>query len=388
MLLIKRPLSALLFLLLLFTAANARNPGTETLENLHGQHGQADAERVGRQIDTLIGVGAICIERESFAEARENLEKALALASQTNDVRERSRVYQFLGRLEFVQKRYTAAKQYTQKALALAGPTHLTCIRMRSHRQLADICAAAGDYRNAYVNYIEYKALSDTLTRKANACKVAMLDSSYRVARERERFEQERAGDVLRIRNHRQSILSLVVILLLVLLLAITVYWHSRLRKKVLQFCIKSINRELEDNRKAMAVAQLKLMQNSERSAQTVRILEQIGKNLPPPCQGLENLGEQINAYKFQDNASNWEEFETLFSQVNASFWDKLNALYPDLTPNERKLCIFLKLNMNSKDIALITLQSEEALKKSRLRLRRKLGMDRSANLTAFIHSL
>lgn len=99
-------------------------------------------------------------------------------------------------------------------------------------------------------------------------------------------------------------------------------------------------------------------------------------------------LTSLIGNYKLQSHLSNWEEFEALFTKVNAPFWHKLNELYPSLTPNERKLCVFLKLNMSKKDIALITFQSEEALKKARLRLRKKFDIDRMTNLTTFIQNL
>lgn len=77
-----------------------------------------------------------------------------------------------------------------------------------------------------------------------------------------------------------------------------------------------------------------------------------------------------------------------LFLKVNTDFYDKLNERFPVLTLNERKLCVFLKLSMTSKDIVQITFQSEEALKKARMRLRKKLELDRDEKLVSFIQSI
>jgi DNA-binding CsgD family transcriptional regulator len=77
-----------------------------------------------------------------------------------------------------------------------------------------------------------------------------------------------------------------------------------------------------------------------------------------------------------------------LFERVHQLFYEKLNAQFPSLTANDRKICAFLKLNMSSKDIAQITFQSDEALKKARLRLRRKLEIDRKTNLAAFLQNI
>lgn len=86
------------------------------------------------------------------------------------------------------------------------------------------------------------------------------------------------------------------------------------------------------------------------------------------------------NTYAATGNYKEAYHYHTYFKQLNESF--------PTLTLNERKLCVFLKLNMTNKDIAQITFQSEEALKKARMRLRKKLELDRDENLAGFIQGL
>jgi len=149
---------------------------------------------------------------------------------------------------------------------------------------------------------------------------------------------------------------------------------------------MKRINNELESNQKAIAVATLKLVQNSERDANTIERLIEIEKitNL----ETKKSINTLISDYKRASYNSNWEEFEFLFEKVHNSFYENLNVQFPNLTSNERKICAFLKLNMTNKDIAKITFQSEDALKKARLRLRQKLGLDRETNLCVFIQNI
>jgi PAS domain S-box-containing protein len=161
---------------------------------------------------------------------------------------------------------------------------------------------------------------------------------------------------------------------------------REALHKKLLQLEIDKINEELDTNQKAMTAAALKLVQNSERDAQSIKALEDIMAGSEPEAQ--HSIKSLIANYKLQVYNSNWDEFELLFQKVHHSFHNKLNEQFPELTPNERKLCIFLKMNMNSKQIAQITFQSEEALKKARLRLRKKLDIDRDTNLVSFIQGL
>jgi DNA-binding CsgD family transcriptional regulator len=83
-----------------------------------------------------------------------------------------------------------------------------------------------------------------------------------------------------------------------------------------------------------------------------------------------------------------WNEFEVRFQQVHQEFYQKLMQKYPDLTPNEIKICAFLKLNMTSKDISAITFQSVKSLEVARHRLRKKMGIDRDDNLVSVLQDL
>jgi DNA-binding CsgD family transcriptional regulator len=157
-------------------------------------------------------------------------------------------------------------------------------------------------------------------------------------------------------------------------------------KKRLLEKEIERINQELEQNRKSLTATSLKLIQNSERDAGNVRRLESVLDGTSP--EGRKILLSIISDIKRMSRSTNWNEFELLFQKVHKSFYDGLNDKFPDLTANERKLCAFLKLNMSSKDIANITFQSEEALKKARQRLRQKLGIDRDTNLVVFLQNI
>ncbi|HAN79241.1 MAG TPA: hypothetical protein DCQ31_16480, partial [Bacteroidales bacterium] len=118
-------------------------------------------------------------------------------------------------------------------------------------------------------------------------------------------------------------------------------------KKRLLQSEIERVNSELENNQKAMTVATLKLLQNSERDAHTINQLVEIEKNTN--AEGKKLISALIANYKRMSFNSNWDEFELLFEKTHLDFYDSLNAKFPTLTGNERKICAFLKLNMSSK---------------------------------------
>jgi len=158
-------------------------------------------------------------------------------------------------------------------------------------------------------------------------------------------------------------------------------------KAKLMEIEIERIGKELESNQKSLTAATLKLIQNSERDSQTIDRLTEIEKNTDTTT-GKQKTNTLISDYKRLSYNSNWEEFEILFEKVHSSFYEKLNTQFPTLTANDRKICAFLKLNMSSKEITQITFQSDEALKKARLRLRQKLRIDREVNLVTFLQNI
>jgi DNA-binding response OmpR family regulator len=83
-----------------------------------------------------------------------------------------------------------------------------------------------------------------------------------------------------------------------------------------------------------------------------------------------------------------WKEVEVRFEKEHEKFRETITRLHPDLSPNEIKLCTFLRLNMSSKEISEITQQSVRALETARSRMRKKLGMERSDNLVQYLHDI
>ena len=157
-------------------------------------------------------------------------------------------------------------------------------------------------------------------------------------------------------------------------------------KAKLLAIEMERIGQELDSNQKSVTAATLKLIQNSERDSRTIEALIEIEENTNPA--GKQKINVLIADYKRISYNSNWDEFEILFEKVHNSFYARLNARFPTLTANDRKICAFLKLNMSNKDIMQITFQSDEALKKARLRLRQKLEISREINLITFLQSI
>jgi len=92
-----------------------------------------------------------------------------------------------------------------------------------------------------------------------------------------------------------------------------------------------------------------------------------------------------INDLMSRGNDDFWQQFEITFGHTHQSFYKDLYEKHPKLTPNERKLCAFLKMNLSTKDISNITRQTIRSIEVARFRLRTKMNLPRSTNLPKYL---
>ncbi|MBK8877924.1 MAG: hypothetical protein IPN74_05070 [Haliscomenobacter sp.] len=88
---------------------------------------------------------------------------------------------------------------------------------------------------------------------------------------------------------------------------------------------------------------------------------------------------------KNADVDANWQDFIQSFDQVHAHFYKRLTEEFKDLSPNDYKLCTYLRMNLTSKEIASLMNISIRSVETNRYRLRKKLGIDPNTNLNQFL---
>ena len=84
-------------------------------------------------------------------------------------------------------------------------------------------------------------------------------------------------------------------------------------------------------------------------------------------------------------NKHEWEIFETNLNQIHNEFIINLSKKFPNLTPKDIKLCVYLKMNLSSKEIAPMMNISFRGVELHRYRLRKKLNLLQEDNLSKFL---
>lgn len=87
-------------------------------------------------------------------------------------------------------------------------------------------------------------------------------------------------------------------------------------------------------------------------------------------------------------NKNEWNSFEYNLLKSNEDFVKIISAKYTNLTAKDIKLCIYLKMNLSSKEIAPLMNISYRGVELHRYRLRKKLVLDQTVNLNLFMNNV
>ncbi len=141
-----------------------------------------------------------------------------------------------------------------------------------------------------------------------------------------------------------------------------------------------------------------KIKQLTENTVQMVKNTEfnsQINRQLKELHEEITNKNNKINVLynnivknidsKIKNDS--WQKFDIAFDKANSEFKKNLLEKHPDISAAELKLAVFLKLGMNTKDIATVLSLNVGSIKMARNRLRKKLKLSKDQNLQSFINT-
>lgn len=179
-------------------------------------------------------------------------------------------------------------------------------------------------------------------------------------------------------------LLSIVVIVLLINRIK---YARALNREQQLLSLKKldDLNNELGEKKRELASKMMFLNQKNELIG---RIIDQLKEMQNAPDIPSKEINALVNELRSDAPQSNWKEFETQFVQVHPDFYKRLYSKHPDLTSYEQRLCAFLRMNLNTKEIASITGRSAKSIEVTRSRIRKKLSLSRKDNLSSFLASV
>jgi len=196
------------------------------------------------------------------------------------------------------------------------------------------------------------------------------------------------------------NVLIVLYIVLIVLFLYSSHLFSQRYYKKQKEELIEKSRielelKELESNQKIIKLNNDKLRsdiesKNRELATSTMSLIKKneflnsIKQELK--ANGAKGITRVIKIIdKDLNNTDDWKMFQEAFNNADKKFLKKIKSKHPELTPNDLRLCAYLRLNLSSKEIAPLLNISPRSVEVKRYRLRKKIDLSHDANLTNYI---
>ena len=325
-------------------------------------------------------LGQFFLKRKTYDSAYACFHRSYEISKVNGDVKQLASTSANLANFYFVRGDFGNALLYAQESFNISQISGFRKNVYEASRLLRDIYLQKKDLAEAY-HFDTLRFLTkDSLDLDGSKSTISRLELNYEMARSL----QER-----QLKEYRYQAIILIALIIVASLIVIIVLLYRRhgLKSRYLQLEKNKLEGELEFRNKELASNVMSLLKKNELLAViTQRLLDVYQRTANEETRNeIEHIAHDLQK---SIGVEIWNEFDVRFKQVHKDFYDNLLRKFPDLSPNEQKLCAFLRLNMSNKEISELTGQSIKALETARYRLRIKLGISNSAqNLIAYLSS-
>lgn len=320
------------------------------------------------------------------------LKKSVEIFHETGAKAEEAEVLVELAGAELLANKIPEALQHAEEGEKLAVKVGAIKTIYNASDCLSQIWEKKGDNQKSleYIKKVLYFKDSIFSVEKNRA--VEEIEAGF--TRTRLQNENQILAQNSKLQQQSLKIRSIAVFALaLCLLLCLAVIWLIYKRhtdSKVIAFREKSVKQqEIEKLSSDLILKERELTTKTVFINQKNVLLQKLIQELEILKNNNGGAGNNIvqlqHELKQELSPNSWKEFEIQFNEVHPGFQNRILERFPELSPTERRLCTFLRLNMNTREIASLTGQTFKSLEVARTRIRKKMDIPHEGNLTNFI---
>jgi tetratricopeptide (TPR) repeat protein/DNA-binding CsgD family transcriptional regulator len=301
-------------------------------------------------------------------------------------------------------KAFNLARQSCDSTIQKAIATQDIYTQAESYSNLYYLDSLDGSYALALEHQTRNYNLKDSINSNEKMLQLEALNIQY----ETEKRDLENIQLKQKATFRRNIIISL---LLLLIVSIISLYFYFR-TKKLENAILKQKAINLENENEALLLDKIleeeenkKLKEENEVQN---RLLTANTISLEQNKNALQSVYENLNAIKRdvsqEDNAlimqlksniksnlnfaEDWHNTSQHFEKMHPNFLTHLKNLNPNLTQNDLRHCAYIKLNLNTKEIATILNIDSKSVRINRYRVKKKLGLTEEQDLFDYISAI
>ncbi|WP_395062314.1 triple tyrosine motif-containing protein, partial [Flavobacterium sp.] len=154
--------------------------------------------------------------------------------------------------------------------------------------------------------------------------------------------------------------------------------------QQIMKLKNEQLTQDVDSKSRELAVSTMSLIKKNELLA---LIKEDLKKTSDESgSRSIKSVITTIN--KNITNEDTWNVFKEAFDTADKDFLKKVKVAHPSLTPNDLRLCAYLRLNLSSKEIAPLLNISVRSIEIKRYRLRKKMDLPHEQGLVEYILSI
>lgn len=278
------------------------------------------------------------------------------------------------GMLHISQGDTQAAAGQLEKAVQYYAEGEFYAKRLFCLNMLYTIYEENGAWRKAYEALREYHRLDKASSDKNVYYELFKTQNGIILKDERQKLQEAKTEQLLG-----------GISALFVLTVSTLVIWYTFKRKKmhISQKEAEIQNQKLlnEKNKQEISskkeILEIKQMQQYKIDKIIEEVMEKLDKLSASIGNGAakDEINLLCNDLKNTRDENSWKEISLYVPEFNSDLFNDIIKSFPNLTVNERRLLALLNMNMTTKDIAKITMQTPHSINIARYRLRTKLGL-------------
>ena len=151
--------------------------------------------------------------------------------------------------------------------------------------------------------------------------------------------------------------------------------------QQIMKIKNEQLVQDVDKKNKELAVTNMNLIKKTE----LLNIIKADLKNSTDSStnRSIKSVISTIN--KNVKEESTWNIFKEAFDSADNNFLKKVKENHPTLTPNDLRLCAYLRLNLSSKEIAPLLNISVRSIEIKRYRLRKKMNLPHETGLVEYL---
>jgi len=331
----------------------------------------------------------------NYDKAREFLAAAAESVKKTNDKPMMINVLLWSSRNLLEHGKYSEAIRTAREAFDMAEELMIHAGSKDVAMVLSQAYEKNGQPGEALFWQKQYQKLSDSLNFANQHKEITRIEAKYNYDKKEKENEILRNKATLQEQKLRsRTIVGIAFVTGLIFSIIIIILLVRRSRDARLLFQqqqmlnlkhLEELENELDGKNRELTSKMMFLNQKNDLISRLMRRLQEIRDSDENSSEEILSL---VNELRSDSPQSSWKEFETQFIQVHPGFYQRLFEKHPALTSYEQRICAFLRMNLNTKEISSITGRSAKSIEVARSRIRTKLELNRNENLSSYLAAI